>query len=102
VGVSSNFPPGVTGSEPHLSGQIEHDPHAPFHVEGHPEDGKLWAVYFADDEDLYFTGSGNGWTDQRHAQRFADRLNAAYAFRDPDSSKGGLCRVCNDFHGQPA
>lgn len=100
--MSSNYPPGVTGNEPAITGEIEYDAHAPFWVSDDPEHDGRFVVFFADSEDPFFTGRDDGgWTEKQHAQNFADRLNARYGLRFEDRGQHGFCRVCGDLHGEP-
>jgi hypothetical protein len=99
----NGYPPGVTGNEPHITGEVEFYPHQPFWVGDDPDEDGKWAVYFEDGEGIYFTGPGTGWRTADHAQSFADRLNARYGFREclPDHKRPGWCRICGDLIGEP-
>jgi hypothetical protein len=97
----SNYPPNVTGNEPHLTGEIEYDKHAPFWVGADPEDSGHFMVYWARDEDPWFTPDINGWTNEEHAQDFADKLNERFAQRFEVKGRHGFCLVCGDLHGEP-
>lgn len=99
----SNYPPNVTGSEPHLTGEVEYDKHAPFWVGRDDDDDGPFVVFYADEEVPWFgAGPANGWSHERHAQDFADRLNERWYLRFEDRGRNGFCKVCGDLHGEPA
>lgn len=98
--MASNYPPGVTGNEPHLTGEVDFNPHMPFWIGDHPEYAKVWVVYYRDGEGLWFTDpTGKGWQAQE-AQKFAEMLNAAF----PESEcefENHTCRICGDRDDWP-
>lgn len=98
--MSSNYPPGVTGNEPEITGEFEWDRHTPFWVSEGEHAGRF-AVYFGDGEGMFFTANNGGWTNEKHAQDFADKLNERYGLRHEDAADDGHCRVCGDYHGEP-
>ncbi len=102
--MGSSYPPGVTGNEPAITGEIEFDPHAPFWAgELNPGTDEGWGVFFRNEEDPMFIPPGRGqlWG-KTEAMFFAGRANARYALRDEQPrSSDGLCLVCHDFHGDP-
>ena len=98
--MTGNYPPGVTGNEPHITGEVEWNHHAPFWV-GDGEYSGRFAVYFGDGEGIFFAANFGGWTNEKHAQDFADRLNERYGLRTECADENGLCRVCGDYHGEP-
>lgn len=94
--MSSNLPPGVTGNEPQITGDIVFDPHAPFWAAPDVESGE-WAVYWGDSEDHFWTGYF-----EPDAIKLAKELNANYSLKDEQRSpKDGHCLVCGDYHGDP-
>jgi hypothetical protein len=90
--MASNYPPGVTGNEPEITGEIEFDPHAPFWVGDDCEFG--WSVFYRDEDDPMFTARS-----RKEAELFAEACNSGYVFRHEIRGVGGVCRVCGDLHG---
>lgn len=96
--MANNYPPGVTGNEPHLTGEIEYDPHAPFFVGDDPETDGQFAVHFGPNWEEHFF---DGFHTEKTAQFLADLLNRRWSLREPYPDDNGICRVCGDLHGEP-
>lgn len=96
--MASNYPPGVSGNEPEITGNFDFDPHAPFWVgDALEDDDGSFCIYWGADEDHYF----DGFRDEGKAQVMADALNARYSLRNEVADKHGVCRICGDLHGEP-
>jgi len=89
-------------SEPHLTGEVEFDPHAPFFVGGDPEIDGRFAVHFGPNWEEHFF---DGFLTESMAQKLADMLNRRWSLReenaDENADENGLCRICGDLHGAP-
>lgn len=96
--MASNYPPGVTGNERHLTGEVEYDPHAPFFVGDDPETDGRFAVHFGPNWEEHFF---DGFLTEGMAQKLADILNNRWALRDENAGEDGRCRICGDYHGTP-
>jgi hypothetical protein len=76
------------------------NPHVPFWVDKDPEQPARWAVFYLD-MGTFFTGPGEGWKANEHAEAFASKLNDRFSLRAPKPNKNGRCVVCNDYHDGP-
>lgn len=92
-----NYPPGVTGAEPQITGEWPVDPHAPFSVlspsVGDP--APEWIVVLGNEEDP--VGS-LVFTTEAEAERFAADLNRIWPNRAcQPSGRFQQCRICGDI-----
>lgn len=92
----NGYPPGVTGNEPQITGEIEVDPHAPFWVGEDPEDESQFAVFYGAEEDLWW----GAWVTKDGADAFAAQLNSRWSLKEPNPDKNGQCRICGDYHDE--
>lgn len=106
-----NYPPGVTGNEPEITGEWPVDPHAPFTVVEDPwainlgkdpENGRTvyetrWSVVFGNEEGDLFE-----FKTEREANACADGLNKTWPLKQcvksgiGDDVHGWQCRICGD------
>lgn len=107
-----NYPPGVTGSEPQITGEWPVDPHAPFDVvcDGVGTPDPKWSVVFGNEEDPL---GGLEFDTQDEARKWADDLNQVWPLRE--CRQRGLfqtselsyvrdvrqCSICFDVIGDP-
>lgn len=96
----SYYPPGVTGSEPQITGEWPVDPHAPFSAtEDNELEGK-WTVYYGDPEKDHGVAIGPFELEAMAVEK-ADILNQSYRYRKCDPDQFGQCRVCGDIVRDP-
>lgn len=95
-----DYPPGVTGSEPQITGEWPVDPHAPFDVvcDGVGTPDPKWSVVFGNEEDPL---GGLEFDTQDEARKWADDLNRIWPQRSCDKRQIGdgrmwQCTVCGD------
>lgn len=90
----SNFPPGVTGNEPHLTGAVEFDPHQPFWVGDDPEIDGSCAVFMGDDEDRWF----GCFLEREDADELRDELNDRYSLKEcwHGQNSDKPCHICGE------
>ena len=93
--MASNYPPGVTGSEPAITGELPFDPHQPFEAGPGIEDEGKFSIAWGNDEDHFW----EGFETMAEAEKLAALLNSSYSLRDEQADPYGRCKVCGDFHG---
>ena len=90
----SNYPPGVTGNEPEITGEWPVDIHEPFWAEENCFDTVgAYAVFFGNSEEHFFDGFDNF----EEADSFAKELNRRWGIRSCTTNKIGQCIVCGDI-----
>jgi hypothetical protein len=109
--MTSNYPPGVSGNESHLTGEYHADPHAPFdwqEWEGDDPQAIFWVHYQADEDPMF-----GPFKTEAEAVKLAESLNNQFTYKncdiegttrlepDPDMGEGqptlGQCRICGDL-----
>ena len=90
----SNYPPGVTGNEPQITGEWPVDIHEPFWAGTNDFDTSgAYAVYFGNSEDHFF----DSFDTIEEAEAFASSLNNHWGIRSCDANDIGQCRICGDI-----
>lgn len=103
--MSSNLPPGVSGSEAALHGEVDYDPHAPYYVEAdvapppYVDHGRWWAVMRSmpsGEASLLTTFSVRGIAELAAAQ--LNEAVAACSYTDRETSLVGTdcCAICGE------
>jgi hypothetical protein len=95
--MSGNYPPGVTGNEPQITGEWPVDPHEPYWAgEACYNDAIGYAVFYGNSEDEWF----DGFSTVEEAEDFAKMLNKHWGLRKHDLTEHEWCRVCGDYFGE--
>lgn len=95
--MASNYPPGVSGSEPQITGEWPIDVHAPYWAgEACYNDAEGYAVFYGDGEGDFF----DGFATMHEAENFAKMLNEHWGIRRCDINEQKWCTICGDYFGE--